>query len=93
MQYMNTKYQSIIGNIDPSIKMLLDKVKRYLTAGKASVMVGCGFSMNAENDGTGQMREWNALNQDLYKSLYGKEILLDSRKSIKFAPENKKILG
>lgn len=70
---MNTKYSNIIGNIDPSIKMLLDKVKRYITAGKASVMVGCGFSMNAENDGTGQMREWNALNQDLYRSLYGKE--------------------
>ena len=68
---MNKKYQDIIGNIDPSVKMLLDKVKRFLSAGKASVMVGCGFSINAENDGTGQMREWEGLNLDLYKSLYG----------------------
>lgn len=68
---MNKKYQDIIGNIDPSVKMLLDKVKRFLSAGKASVMVGCGFSINAENDGTGQMREWGGLNVDLYRSLYG----------------------
>lgn len=67
---MNTKYKDIIDNLDPSMKMLLDKVKRFLNAGKASVMVGCGLSLNAENDGTGQMREWNALNLDLYRSLY-----------------------
>lgn len=70
---MNKKYQDIIGNIDPSVKMLLDKVKRFLSAGKASVMVGCGFSINAENDGTGQMREWGGLNVDLYRSLYGEK--------------------
>lgn len=70
---MNTKHKDIIDNLDPSVKMLLDKVKRFLMAGKASVMIGSGFSLNAENDGTGKMREWNALNLDLYKSLYGSE--------------------
>lgn len=66
-------YKDILENIDPSTKMHLDKVKRFLSAGKASVMIGSGFSLNAENDGTGKMRDWNALNVDLYKSLYGKE--------------------
>lgn len=70
---MSDKYQNIIKDLDPSLKMLLDKIKRFLSAGKASVMIGSGFSMNAENDGTGQMRTWNALNEDLYRSLYGKD--------------------
>lgn len=67
------KYKDIIEGLDSSVKMVLDKVRRYLSANKASVMVGCGFSLNAENDGTGQMREWNALNLDLFRSLYSRE--------------------
>lgn len=68
--FMKPNYSDIIKDLDASIIVLLDKLKRYLSVGKASVMVGCGFSLNAESDGTGQMREWNALNVDLFKSLY-----------------------
>lgn len=69
---MKPDYSDIIKDLDASVIVLLDKLKRYLSVGKASVMVGCGFSLNAESDGTGQMREWNALNVDLFKSLYGR---------------------
>lgn len=69
---MKSNYREIIKDLDASVIVLLDKLKRYLSVGKASVMVGCGFSLNAEGDGTGQMREWNALNVDLFKSLYGR---------------------
>lgn len=67
----------IIANLSPSTKMSMDKVKRFLNAGKASVMVGCGFSLNAEDDGTGQMRDWNSLNVDLFKSLYSRAPLAE----------------
>lgn len=67
------EYAKICEGLEPSTRMLLDKVKRFLSAGKASVMVGCGFSKNAESNGTVQMREWNDLNLDLFKSLYSRE--------------------
>ena len=67
----------IIANLSPSTKMSMYKVKRFLNAGKASVMVGCGFSLNAEDDGTGQMRDWNSLNVDLFKSLYSRAPLAE----------------
>lgn len=70
---MNDNYLDIANNLEPSVKMQLDKIRRYLLVGKASVMVGCGFSLNAESDGTGRMKQWNDLNVDLYRSLYGKE--------------------
>lgn len=54
---MKSNYSEIIKDLDASVIFLLDKLKRYLSVGKASVMVGCGFSLNAESDGTGQMRE------------------------------------
>ena len=67
------EYAKICEGLEPSTRMLLDKVKRFLSAGKASVMIGCGFSKNAESNGTVQMLEWNDLNLDLFKSLYSRE--------------------
>ena len=65
-------YSKICEGLEPSTRMLLDKVKRFLSAGKATVMVGCGFSKNAESDDTGKMRVWNDLNFDSFKSLYSR---------------------
>lgn len=50
---MKSNYNDIIKGLDASVIVLLDKLKRYLSVGKASVMVGCGFSLNAESDGAG----------------------------------------
>lgn len=50
---MKPNYNDIIKGLDASVIVLLDKLKRYLSVGKASVMVGYGFSLNAEGDGTG----------------------------------------
>lgn len=50
---MKSNYNDIIKGLDASVIVLLDKLKRYLSVGKSSVMVGCGFSLNAENDGAG----------------------------------------
>lgn len=70
---MSERYNSILMNLNPSVKMLLDKIRRFLSAGKASVMIGSGFSLNAENDGTGAMKDWNALNNELFYSLYSRK--------------------
>ena len=50
---MKLNYNDIIKGLDASVIVLLDKLKRYLSVGKSSVMVGCGFSLNAEKDGAG----------------------------------------
>ena len=61
---MKPNYSDIIKDLDASIIVLLDKLKRYLSVGKASVMVGCGFSLNAESDGTGPV---SYTHLDVYK--------------------------
>lgn len=94
--FMKPNYSDIIKDLDASIIVLLDKLKRYLSVGKASVMVGCGFSLNAESDGTGQMREWNALNVDLFKSLYGRNPSsseLDRLNPVRLAAQVENTLG
>lgn len=93
---MKSNYSDIIKDLDASVIVLLDKLKRYLSVGKASVMVGCGFSLNAESDGTGQMREWNALNVDLFKSLYGRNPStseLDRLNPVRLAAQVENTLG
>lgn len=50
---MKSNYSDIIKGLDASVIVLLDKLKRYLSVGKSSVMIGCGFSLNAESDGAG----------------------------------------
>lgn len=93
---MKPNYSDIIKDLDASIIVLLDKLKRYLSVGKASVMVGCGFSLNAESDGTGQMRKWNALNVDLFKSLYGRNPSsseLDRLNPVRLAAQVENTLG
>ena len=50
---MKSNYNNIIKDLDASVIVLFDKLKRYLSVGKSSVMVGCGFSVNAESNGAG----------------------------------------
>lgn len=39
-----TRFDNIIKSIDSSVLMDLEQIRRYLRRGKASVMVGAGFS-------------------------------------------------
>ena len=50
---MKLNYNDIIKGLDASVIVLLDKLKRYLSVGKSSVMVGCRFSLNAESNRAG----------------------------------------
>lgn len=65
------KYENILKHISPSMKMMLDYIKRYLDEGKASVFVGAGFSRNAKMPETTEMKDWNMLGVDFYQRLYG----------------------
>lgn len=57
--------------LSSSIKMKLDHIKRFLTQGNASVLVGAGFSKNAEMDASVCMKDWYSLGLDFYNRLYG----------------------
>ena len=50
--------------------MKLDYIKKNLAEKKASVMVGAGFSKNADMDESVVMKDWNALASDFYERLY-----------------------
>ena len=53
-------YKQIETNLSSSIKMKLDNIRNYLSYGNASVMVGAGFSRNADMDETVSMKDWNS---------------------------------
>jgi NAD-dependent SIR2 family protein deacetylase len=69
----NQRYQELEAQLPASVRMKLDHIKRFLNQGKASVMVGAGFSQNAEMDDTSMMKDWNRLAIDFYQRLYSKE--------------------
>lgn len=64
------RYKEICDQLNPSISSLLNLIRSYLQANQASVMVGAGFSKNADfNPGT-KMKDWNELAEDFYSQLY-----------------------
>lgn len=48
----------------------LEHIRRFLHQGKASVMVGAGFSRNAEKAPDVEIKDWAGLAVDFYKKLY-----------------------
>lgn len=56
--------------LDSSIRMKLNQLRTFLDLGKASVMVGAGFSKNAEMGEDVSMKDWGELCEDLYTALY-----------------------
>ena len=64
-------YNKIKSSMPDSLRMKLDHIKRYIDAGKASVLVGAGFSKNAQMPDHAEMKDWNALGLDFYRKLYG----------------------
>lgn len=65
-------YKKIEENLSSSIKMKLDNIRNYLSYGNASVMVGAGFSRNADMDETVSMKDWNSLAKVFYQKLYSR---------------------
>ena len=53
--------------------MKLNTIRMNLHEGKASCLVGAGFSKNAEMDDTAHMKDWFELADDLYETLYGEK--------------------
>lgn len=64
-------FKEIKNKLSSSLKMKLDHIKRFLTQGNASVLVGAGFSKNAEMDASVCMKDWYSLGLDFYNRLYG----------------------
>lgn len=76
----NDKYNELLKSIPSTLKMRLDNIKSYLyfnrgeqKLGSASLMVGSGFSKNADKGVDVAMLDWNELGKKFYAKLYGKE--------------------
>ncbi len=63
-------FKSIVDNMSGTMKGKLDRIRHFLNEGKASVMVGAGFSRNAEKEAHVEMKDWNSLSKDIYEQLY-----------------------
>lgn len=50
----------------------MDRIRYFLNEERASVMVGAGFSRNAEKESHVVMKDWNGLAADIYEQLYAK---------------------
>lgn len=64
---METKlFNEILVNVPGSFKAKLERIRRYLHLGKASVMVGAGFSRNADVPLYIKVKQWNDVGEDIY---------------------------
>lgn len=64
------RYNIIKESLPSSILMAMEHIRRFLNDGKASVMVGAGFSKNASKPDFVEMKDWNALGKVFYRLLY-----------------------
>lgn len=64
--------QSIIETMSGNMLAKLNRIRLFLNEGRASVMVGAGFSRNAEKEAHVVMKDWNSLAEDIYEQLYAK---------------------
>lgn len=67
------RYKEIQESLDSSVMMKLEQVRKFLRRGKASVMVGAGFSKNAVMDEGVRMLDWGELCAGFYRELFGRE--------------------
>lgn len=63
-------FKSIVDNLSGTIKAKLDRIRHFLNEERASVMVGAGFSRNAEKEAHVVMKDWNSLAKDIFEQLY-----------------------
>ncbi len=69
------KFNEIKASLPSSIKMKLDHILRFLGSSqrKASIMVGAGFSLNANRDSSVEMKDWNGLGKMFYNCLFSRQ--------------------
>lgn len=67
------RYNELYKELNPSLKMKLNAIRMNLHEGKASCLVGAGFSKNAEMDDAIHMKDWFELADDFYETLYGEK--------------------
>lgn len=60
-------------SVRDSIILKLEHIRRYLKDGKASVMVGAGFSKNAKKSASVKVKDWNELTEDFLNRIYTPE--------------------
>lgn len=65
------RFKKLSEDLLPSLKMKLEAIRKYLHENKASLMVGAGFSKNADMDESTTMKDWFGLADDFYETLYG----------------------
>lgn len=59
-------FNDILAKVPGSFMAKLDRIRRYLHLGKASVMVGAGFSCNADVPAHIRVKQWNDVGKDIY---------------------------
>lgn len=62
----HSKFNDILANTPGSFKSKLERIRRYLLLGKASVMVGAGFSRNADVPSHIEVKQWDGVGKDIY---------------------------
>ncbi|MBP5420896.1 MAG: SIR2 family protein [Paludibacteraceae bacterium] len=60
------QFNDILAIIPESFKAKLERIRRYLQLGKASVMVGAGFSRNANFPSHVKIKQWTDVGEDIY---------------------------
>lgn len=63
------QFNDILVNVPGSFKAKLERIRRYLLMGKASVMVGAGFSRNADVPSHVAVKQWTDVGMDIYCQL------------------------
>ncbi len=59
-------FNELSAKVPGALKAKLERIRRYLHLGKASVMVGAGFSRNANAPSHVRIKQWNDLGEDIY---------------------------
>lgn len=65
--------ERIIETMSGNMIAKLNRIRLFLNEGRASVMVGAGFSRNAEKEAHVVMKDWNTLTEDIYYQLYAQK--------------------
>lgn len=73
------QFNEILARTPGSFRSKLDRIRRYLLLGKASVMVGAGFSRNADVPSHIKVKQWDGVGKDIYCRLNAVDSIDDSK--------------
>ena len=73
------QFNEILARTPGLFKSKLDRIRRYLLLGKASVMVGAGFSRNADVPSHIKVKQWDGVGKDIYCRLNAVDSVDDSK--------------